>query len=243
MKNIHILPTDKPGWVGRFIDTNNLFLRISNDIPRGENVNIYITNSEEIKEGDWCLEFNALGNKIMDVCKAPCIIPGECILIKIILTTDPTLIADGVQAIDDKFLEWFVENPNCNKVEVELFPKFSNKLYGIIIPKEEPKQIKCYCGHTTYCDCSPLEEPKQETLEEAAENYANKKGHIPTTELEDAIFKQGFLDGAKWQAERMYSEEDMKKCWNSAYIDALAIDEETYKPLFFEDFIEQLKKK
>ena len=24
--------------------------------------------------------------------------------------------------------------------------------------KEEPKQIKCYCGHTTYCDCSPLEE-------------------------------------------------------------------------------------
>ena len=23
--------------------------------------------------------------------------------------------------------------------------------------KEEPKQIKCYCGHTTYCDCSPIE--------------------------------------------------------------------------------------
>lgn len=20
------------------------------------------------------------------------------------------------------------------------------------------KQIKCYCGHTTYCDCGPLEE-------------------------------------------------------------------------------------
>ena len=28
------------------------------------------------------------------------------------------------------------------------------------------EQIKCYCGHTTYCDCGPL--PKQ-TLEEAAE--------------------------------------------------------------------------
>jgi hypothetical protein len=49
----------------------------------------------------------------------------------------------------------------------------------------------------------------KETLEEAAENYANKKGHIPTTELEDAIFKQGFLDGAKWQAERMYSEKEV----------------------------------
>mgnify|MGYP001356832165 CR=1 FL=1 len=32
------------------------------------------------------------------------------------------------------------------------------------LPEEEPKQIKCYCGHTTYCDCGSLEEPKQETL-------------------------------------------------------------------------------
>ena len=22
----------------------------------------------------------------------------------------------------------------------------------------EPNQIKCYCGHTTMCDCSPLDE-------------------------------------------------------------------------------------
>ena len=50
---------------------------------------------------------------------------------------------------------------------------------------------------------------KQETLEEAAEKYTNKKGDIPTTKLEDAIFKQGFIDGAKWQQEKMYSEEDM----------------------------------
>jgi hypothetical protein len=34
--------------------------------------------------------------------------------------------------------------------------------FKIIIPNEE--QTKCYCGHTTYCDCGP-EEPKQETLE------------------------------------------------------------------------------
>jgi hypothetical protein len=41
------------------------------------------------------------------------------------------------------------------------------------------------------------------TLEKAAENYANQKGDIPTTELEDAIFKQGFIDGAKWMQEQM----------------------------------------
>ena len=26
----------------------------------------------------------------------------------------------------------------------------------------EPKQIKCYCGHTTMCDCGPQDEGKQE---------------------------------------------------------------------------------
>ena len=46
-------------------------------------------------------------------------------------------------------------------------------------------------------------------LEEAAKKYANKKGDIPTTKLEDAIFKQGFIDGAKWQQQQMYSEEDL----------------------------------
>ena len=48
-----------------------------------------------------------------------------------------------------------------------------------------------------------------ETLEEATKKYANKNGDIPTTELEDAIFKQGFIDGAKWQQERSYSEEEV----------------------------------
>ena len=41
-------------------------------------------------------------------------------------------------------------------------------------------------------------------LEEAAEKYANKKGDIPTTKLEDAIFKQGFIDGAKSNAAKDY---------------------------------------
>ena len=55
-------------------------------------------------------------------------------------------------------------------------------------PKEEPKkkhivmligdkineeQTKCYCGHTTYCDCVP-EEPKQEQSAKEAEQYYNE---------------------------------------------------------------------
>jgi hypothetical protein len=83
----------------------------------------------------------------------------------------------------------------------------------------------------------------KETLEEAAENYAVQYLIEDEQEIDSVNRKQSFKAGAKWQAERMYSEEDMLKCWNAAYIDALAIDEETYKPLFFEDFIEQFKKK
>ena len=43
-----------------------------------------------------------------------------------------------------------------------------------------------------------------ETIEQAAKKYANKKGDIPTTKLEDAIFKQGFIDGAKSNVAKAY---------------------------------------
>jgi hypothetical protein len=47
----------------------------------------------------------------------------------------------------------------------------------------------------------PQEEPKQETLEEAAErHYINC---IPSD-------RHSFINGALWQADRMYTEEDMK---------------------------------
>jgi hypothetical protein len=65
---------------------------------------------------------------------------------KIILTTDQDLIKDGVQAIDDEFLEWFIKNPKCEEVKVEVDlskhnGQFQTK-YGwkIIIPQEKAKQ-------------------------------------------------------------------------------------------------------
>jgi hypothetical protein len=46
---------------------------------------------------------------------------------------------------------------------------------------------------------------KQETLEEVAENYAEK-----WNDLENQFkLSSCFMAGAKWQQERMYSEEDM----------------------------------
>jgi hypothetical protein len=133
MKNVHLIPTDNPSRLGRVVDTGNLFLKVQNDLPRGENVNVYITVDDTIKIGD---------REIIDnECRKLKFTKNETrIGKKVILCTDPILIQSGVQEISNDFLEWLVQNPSCERVEVELFPKYSNNLYGIIIPKEEPKQ-------------------------------------------------------------------------------------------------------
>jgi hypothetical protein len=52
-----------------------------------------------------------------------------------------------------------------------------------------------------------------ETLEEAAENafdiFQNENPIVPHKHIDP--FKLGFMKGAKWQAERMYSKEDMQE--------------------------------
>jgi hypothetical protein len=85
---------------------------------------------------------------------------------------------------------------------------------------------------------------KKDTVEEAAERiYPTPNPYIMGIDLGNSMRREAFKEGAKWQQERMYSEDDMKECWNASYVDAMSFDEITYKPLFFEDFMEQLKKK
>lgn len=50
---------------------------------------------------------------------------------------------------------------------------------------------------------------KQETLEEAAEKYIETSHYMNKNRMTDIIF------GAKWQAERMYSEEEVEQMINS----------------------------
>jgi len=88
------------------------------------------------------------------------------------------------------------------------------------------EKIKCYCGHTTTCECGP-EEPKQETLEEAAQNYAVTK----TNRTSHLI---GFREGAKWQQERSYSEEEVIE---------ILLNFRAENPRYIEEFLEQFKKK
>ena len=187
MKNIHTLPTEKPS---RFYSTaqtetkNRGYSFGEHYIPNTRNMfsnhNIYITNDEKIKEGDWFYNIISLKPEPFKACEngdgyVNCsrYSHNRIDCKKIILTTDQDLIADDVQAIDDDFLEWFVKNPNCEEVGVELeigSLRWSNSknTYKIIIPKEvdvlELGQI------------IPKEEPKQERMysEEEVELIANE---------------------------------------------------------------------
>ena len=70
----------------------------------------------------------------------------------------------------------------------------------------------------------------KEALEEAAENYANDWEEIhPELDSEDmtpiAVSKIDFIAGAKWQQERMYSEEEVLELLRKAHFVEQNIDE------------------
>jgi hypothetical protein len=124
MKNLHVIQTDKPSRL-RIGNNGNFVLGLVQSATASKNdsytnQNIYITSDEEIKQGDWCI--------ITDIESVLC---GQFEKHrgthqrndqwkKIILTTDQDLIKDNVQAIDDDFLEWFVKNPSCELVKINL---------------------------------------------------------------------------------------------------------------------------
>ena len=93
------------------------------------------------------------------------------------------------------------------------------------------EQTKCYCGHTTYCDCGleeynpitkqkidmskytagfdPYEEPKQETtLEEVAEKFKSKELFKESNDRARKILSE--IKSLPIQ-ERMYSEDEVLK--------------------------------
>jgi hypothetical protein len=297
-KNVWLLPTDKPSrlWINKI--TDKIELSDSSDVLGA--LNIYITSDEEPKHLDYYI------TKIKDS-NGERYIVGQRLDIndsdysnckKIILTTDQDLIKDGVQAIDDDFLEWFVKNPSCESVEIENNWEFlgddyrrggeQTLVYKIIIPKEETKQDysgvhlrHCYQGEykdgckygEDACPAKPLEpkqdllkqypltpdkcfkqEPKQQTYIQSETmvvgmGYTSEDGSTKFVTkqetLEEQMYKasfanesplwhDGFIAGSNWQAERMYSEEEVLN------IIALYVKDE---PHYTKKWFEQFKKK
>ena len=241
MKNIHILPTDKPSRLKQ----NNITKKISLvnkgiDLTAYTPINIYITSpNEDINENDFIItkdgrlvQVSYLLSK--DIYSAS----------KVTLATDVDLIKDGVQAIDDNFLEWFVKNPKSENVYVYKEYKQVNQnnpvtrgstalafshyevqsldLSSPIVTNEKEIMANLPNGDDFF---------KQETLEEAARNYKYLK-------LPDDLY-DGFIAGAKWQQERMYSEEEVIKILLARNADLGIIG----KTSAVVEFIKQFKKK
>jgi hypothetical protein len=186
MKNIHIIQTNKPSR----LYTNHGQLHLDSTVQKsyGHTIDqhIYIT-SDEIKARDWCLLDHNVGQStgysVLKCLKADVengeylfqdkdgdkFITGRCE--KIILTTDQDLIKDGVQEINDEFLEWFIKNPSCEKVEIFYeFPQPSK--YKIIIPQEENIVNKLL-----YCK---IEDLKLYVKKEFPKHKPSKKGFYIT---------------------------------------------------------------
>jgi hypothetical protein len=206
MKNLHLIPTNKPS---RLCKTDKLRLYPNGLTPKSQglckNQNICITNDEVIKERDWYIADNKVYRASVD--HMPELYTYPCK--KIILTTDIDLIENGVQAIDDEFLEWFVKNQSCEEVEIGEGVRYEDEW----IDNEDGGEIyqHQYC---CYKIIIPKEEPKQEIIEDkiyqAIGLSANKQGIInqalATSKVMDIlkkeiIVKQETLEEA---AERLY---------------------------------------
>jgi hypothetical protein len=169
MKNIHIIPTDKPSRLrlddGELVSGNS---KLCQNTINYKYQNIYITSDvEDINENDYIITKDG---KLVQV--SYLLSKDLNYASKVILTTDQDLINDGVQAIDDEFLEWFVKNPSCEFIKIinnetgnyREFDSAPNLLYKIIIPDELPNIDRKILAKM-WEDAVPKLEPKQETLE------------------------------------------------------------------------------
>ena len=146
MRNIHVLPTDKPSRLYTLNSSKKLYYTNNNlnQIKFTVNQNIYITSDEEITGFEnYIWVYN---NGRVWLWQNTMALRSDNKPRKIILTTDGDLIKNGVQSIDDEFLEWFVKNPSCEEAKVEIteisciIPNFGDvDKYRIAIPKQESK--------------------------------------------------------------------------------------------------------
>jgi hypothetical protein len=250
-RNIHVLSTDKPsnGYIlgkcikelsdvkiGQF--TKTYYLMFDNEYFQPHN--IYITSDEDINENDYIITKDGRLVQVSYLLSED--LEGAS---KVIITTDKELIKDGVQAIDDEFLEWFVKNPSCEFVEVVThYPTISDEgdyslskqYYTLTIPKEEPNPFELPKALPDDVFFKSLEEPKQETAEEAA--VINYKELYQGEPLTQEVPIDAFIEGAKWQQEQY---EILFDEYHEYTVDCIEV--ELKRPLPLQKWFKQFKKK
>jgi translation initiation factor 2 beta subunit (eIF-2beta)/eIF-5 len=206
--------------------------------------NIYITSSEEIKEGDYV--FNLTSKEVYPIFELLEVVSYEK---KIILTTNQDLIKDGVQPINDDFYEWFVKNPTCEEIETK-FVEFEvdmelgescieyGQYYKTILPREQPYQelfdylsneLNVIALLTQMQEIEAIVMAKQkhinnakETDEEAAKKHSGIAYNRQDYEEQyynpiGCIKYDSFIEGVKWDSKNRYSKEDVLKLLKKAH--------------------------
>lgn len=251
-KNLHMVPTEKP--TGIFKSGDSLLFSIRYKVrTTHERFHIYITNDDEIKEGEWFIFYSKIlgwptivykhlgldTHNFIKVYEDMSVDFTDCK--KIILTTDPDLIKAGVQSIDDEFLEWFVRNPECEEVEIEQKDNWYIHTGSGKYWEDEPVRMKriLNLGDYEYKIIIPRGEPKQEALEEAAKDFIENTMKFSFDSLETRTQANRMLKcaefGAKWQREQilefLYLEITERRPYSSSRMCEVVIE-----------FIEQFKK-
>jgi hypothetical protein len=160
MKNIFLLPTDKP----TSLYAKNAKLKLSSSTISMDWYissagykphHLYITSDEEINKDTkicWCIDTS--NNELV---LHQGVLPNYHYkhYKKIIMSTDKSIDVlcgcgkdcgtkeSEVQPIDDEFLEWFVKNPSCEFVYTGFISHSGIRQYKIIIPQES-QMTECY---------------------------------------------------------------------------------------------------
>jgi hypothetical protein len=80
----------------------------------------------------------------------------------------------------------------------------------------------------------------KETLEEATKNWITKNSGTKSL-LTPEFVRESFKEGAKWQQERMYSEEEVRTAIFTSFL--LGVDRGNYSKELEDKLIEQFKNK
>jgi hypothetical protein len=250
-KNVWLIPTDKPSrlWINNLLQGK---LELSKEVLVGSNTaqSIYITDDSEVKEGDWVFNLKSKGvysifilNEVVNYEK------------KIILTTDQDLIADGVQSINDEFLEWFCsKNGKVDFVEVEREKSIgytedrARVFYGklkIIIPKEEPKQHLDYINSNIEEFEGKLKEFKQEQKQYLIDMMRGDEELGLYNELYNEPKQETIEEVAKKYSEEFFNRDEISmRNSKASYIDGAKSDaaRDYWYNKFWEDYDSQFKK-
>ncbi len=279
MKNIHLIPTEHNSKIGshrskRLYFHQNVFTESNFE----ENFYLYVTSDTKIEEENLTKEIWVIDIQNGNIGKLTCknrFFKGSSKLIEIewknkqniwnynhireiVLTTDQDLIKDGIQSIDDEFLEWFVKNPSCEEVDVKYNyvcsncnedknnPKYENchgnyrthKIFKIIIPKEEPKVINggdeiVFPSSTTITFKS-----KQEKC-----IYCENKGYIENhtgSSKIDCLQCNIIKEKPKTNLEKLPFPELVKE-FEEYYKNVPLVEEKEEEPNFYEKLVEYFK--